>query len=77
MSHRRFSFETGIGNATILEQYGITARLDLDTVGENLQVFLSYSARWKMRFTKNLLSYQDHYGVLVGIRILHTLACYW
>ncbi|EIM87885.1 alcohol oxidase [Stereum hirsutum FP-91666 SS1] len=28
---------SGIGNATILEQYGITARLDLDTVGENLQ----------------------------------------
>lgn len=39
MSHRRPSFATGIGNATILEQYGITARLDLDTVGENLQVF--------------------------------------
>lgn len=29
---------TGIGNATLLKEHGITAQVDLPNVGENLQV---------------------------------------
>jgi hypothetical protein len=45
MVHATEPISIGIGNATLLRQFGIEALIDLPGVGENLQVSISSPAR--------------------------------